>query len=66
LTRHDGCSGELKLQITVLIGAVLQDFRDGRSGTFMDLGSTLSPALGGSPALALAAELLQAPELCPG
>src|SRR5215208_6694320 len=33
----------------------------------MDLGSALSPALGGSPALALAPELLlKAPELCPG
>jgi hypothetical protein len=28
------------------VGAVLQDFRDGRRGAFMDLGSALSPALG--------------------
>jgi hypothetical protein len=33
----------------------------------MDLGSALSPALGGSPALALAPELIfKAPELCSG
>jgi hypothetical protein len=52
------------LQITVLVGAVLQDLRDGRRGAFMDLGSALSPALGGSPAQALAPEfILEAPEL---
>ena len=49
------------------MGAVLQDLREGRRGAFMDLGSALSPAFGGSPALALAPDLLlKAPELCPG
>jgi hypothetical protein len=48
------------------VGTVLQDFREGRRGTFLDLGSALSPAGGGgSPApLSLAPDLiLQTPEL---
>ena len=49
------------------MGAVLKDLREGRRGAFMDLGSALSPALGGSPALALAPDLiLEASELSAG
>jgi hypothetical protein len=49
------------------VGAVFQDFGDRRRGAFMDLGSALSPALGGSPALALAPDLvLEASELSLG
>jgi hypothetical protein len=53
----------MTMQIAVLGEAVLQDFRDGRRGVLLDVGSFLSPAGGGSPALSLAPELLQAPEL---
>ena len=46
------------------MGTVLQDLREGRRGVLVALGSALSPALGESPALALAPELiLEAPEL---
>jgi hypothetical protein len=46
---------------------MLQDFRDRRRSTLLHVGSIPSPAGGGSPALALAAELLlEAPELRPG
>jgi len=54
------------LQIAIFVRAVLQDLREGRRGAYMNLGSALSSALGGSPALALAPNLiLQAPDLCP-
>ena len=59
-------AAELQLQIAVLVGTVLQDFRDGRRSALLDTGSVRSPATGGSPALALAPELvLEASELSP-
>jgi len=54
----------MTMQIAVLVGAVLQDFRDGQRSALV-VGSILSPA-GGSTSPALVPKLiLEARDLCP-
>ena len=55
----------MTMQIAVLVGAVLQDFREGQRSALV-VGSVLSPALGGSTSPALVPKLiLEARDLCP-
>ena len=54
----------MTMQIAVLVGAVLQDFRDGQRSALV-VESVLSPA-GGSTSLALVPKpILEARDLCP-
>jgi hypothetical protein len=55
----------MTMQIAVLVGAVLQDFRDGQRSALVVVESILSPA-GGSTSLALVPKpILEARDLCP-
>jgi hypothetical protein len=55
----------MTMQIAVLVGAVLQDFRDGQRSALVVVGSILSPA-GGSTSPALVPKpILEARDLCP-
>ena len=55
----------MTMQIAVLVGTVLQDFRDGQRSALVVVGSILSPA-GGSTSPALVPKLiLEARDLCP-
>jgi len=54
----------MTMQIAVLVGTVLQDFRDGQRSALVVVGSILSPA-GGSTSPALVPKLiLEARDLC--